>query len=75
MARVWNRIIWRDMSGAEGELQLRDISLESYVRRVHDAATPGGSDDAPPSSPPAPGDGAGTGYAPAPPIPVAPAPR
>ena len=30
--KVWNRLIWRDVSGAGGELQLRDIRLESYVR-------------------------------------------
>jgi hypothetical protein len=68
--RVWNRIIWRDVSGAGAELQLRDVSLESYVRVVDkgDASAQGdGSlEDAPsswtagassitaPAAPPAP---------------------
>ena len=33
--RVWNRMIFRDVSGAGGELQLKDIALDSYVKVTH----------------------------------------
>lgn len=70
-AQTWNRIIWRDVSGSGGELQLRDIALESYVSSPEGT----GSAASPPSTSQTEQDAATTqsaSYTSAPPAPAAP---
>ena len=62
-ATSWNRLAFRDVSGAGGELALRDVFLESYARAINPRDISAPPAPSAPSAPPPPlptkGDGPG----------------